>query len=69
MMTNSKPTMSLYVDRQCPDHWIVRDRDGLFWVVPPGENAWAKREPFEPCEDAELETVPGHYMHMLGLPV
>lgn len=69
MLTTRKPAMSLYVDKRSSDHWIVRDREGRFWIVPPGENAWARREPFEPSEDAELETVPGHYMHMLRLPV
>jgi hypothetical protein len=69
MITTRKPVMSLYVDKGCPEHWIVRDREGRFWVVPSGENAWEKREPFHPSEDAELEPVPGHYMYMLGLPI
>ena len=69
MLTTRKPVMSLYVDKGCPEHWIVRDRDGRFWIIPPGENAWEKREPFHPSEDAELEPVPGHYMYMLGLPI
>ena len=69
MLTTRKPVMSLYVDKGCPEHWIVRDREGRFWIVPPGENAWEQREPFQPGEDAELEPVPGHYMYMLGLPI
>src|SRR4051794_8575149 len=40
MITTRKPALSLYVDRGCPDRWIVRDREGRFWIIPPGENAW-----------------------------
>ena len=68
MPTARKPAMSLYVDRGCPANWIVRDRDGQFWIVPPGEGAWERRRPFQPSGETELEAVPGHYMHMLGLP-
>ena len=28
-----EPQVSLYVDRQLPSYWIVRDRAGDFWVV------------------------------------
>ena len=69
MLITRKPVMGLYVDKGCPEHWIVRDREGRFWLIPPGENAWEKREPFHPGEDAELEPVPGHYIYMLGLPI
>ena len=44
-------------------------REGRFWIIPPGENAWERREPFQPGEDAELEPVPGHYLSMIGLPI
>ena len=43
MVTTRKPVMSLYVDKGCPEHWIVRDPEGRFWVVPPGDDAWMKR--------------------------
>ena len=69
MLTTRMPVMSLYVDRSYPEHWIVRDREGRFWVLPPGENAWERRRPYDPGDDAELEPVPGHYMYMLGLPI
>ena len=69
MTTARKPAMSLYVDRKCPANWIVRDRDGRFWVVPPGEDAWEQRRPFQPTEETTLEAIPGHYIHMLGLPI
>jgi hypothetical protein len=69
MIATRKPAMSLYVDKQHPECWIVRDREGRFWVVPPGEDAWARRELFHPGEEAELEPVPGHYLYMLGLAV
>ena len=69
MMTTRKPAMSLYVDRGCPAHWIVRDLEGRFWVVPPGENAWERRQPYQPTGETELEPIPGHYRYMLDLPV
>ena len=59
---------TIFVDRACRGHWIVRDPDGNFWMVPSCENAWACRQPFQIMEDTELERVPGHYGSMLGLP-
>jgi hypothetical protein len=67
MTATRKPAMSLYVDKVRPEHWIVCDREGRFWIVSPGQDAWAKREPFQPSEEAELESVPGHYLYMLGI--
>jgi hypothetical protein len=69
MTTARKQAMSLYVDRGYPANWIVRDGDGRFWVVPPGEGGWERRRPFQPTDETELEAVPGHYLYMLGLPV
>lgn len=57
----------LFVDRSS-QHWIVRDPDGNFWLVPPADDAWEKRQPFEPSEEMQIEPVPGHYKYMLGLP-
>jgi hypothetical protein len=45
----------------------VRDREGRSWLILPGEDAWAKREPLQPSEETELIPIPGHYLHMLGL--
>jgi len=67
MLIVRKQVMDLYVDR-VSQRWVVRDTDGNFWLVPPVENAWEHREPFQPAEDVELEPVPGHYKVMLGLP-
>ena len=67
MKTTRKPVMSLYVDKGRPEHWIVRDPEGRFWVVPPGDDAWTKREPFHPSEDAEIEPVPSHYLYLLDI--
>jgi hypothetical protein len=47
---------------------VVRDPEGNFWIVPPIENAWESREPFCPAEDNYLESIPGHYKYVLGLP-
>ena len=68
MFTTEKPVVGLYVDKACPEHWIVRDHQGRFWMVPPGENPWERRQPFQPSEGTELEPIPGHYKSMLGLP-
>ena len=68
MVTIQERKVALYVDRSCTDHWIVRDPDGNFWIVPPTDDAWEHREPFEPNEQTELEPVPKHYISVLGLP-
>ncbi len=59
---------AIFVDRSCTEHWIVRDPEGNFWVVPSAENAWESRRPYYLTEDAELEPIPGHYLFMLNLP-
>ncbi len=69
MHASRRPAISLYVDRRSPDHWVVRDHQGRFWTVPPGANAWDRREVFEPTDQAELEPVPGHYLYMIDIPV
>jgi hypothetical protein len=69
MISTEKPVVGLYVDKGRPEHWIVRDHQGRFWMVPPGENAWERRQPYEPTEETELEPIPGHYQYVLGLPV
>ena len=68
MIAVSSRMVALFVDRSCRDHWIVRDPEGNFWIVPSGENAWECRSPFEPTEETELEAVPRHYLSMLDLP-
>lgn len=59
---------AIFVDVTCKEHWIVRDPDGDFWIVPSVDNAWESRRPFHPGEENELVPVPGHYKYMLGLP-
>jgi len=68
MIATGKLVAALYVDRSRPQHWIVRDPEGNFWIVPPVDNPWDNRQPFEPTGAMELEPVPGHYKYMLGLP-
>ena len=67
MLTVRKQVIALFVDRS-KQQWIVRDPDGDFWILPAGENAWERREPFLPDEESELEPVPGHYKYLLQLP-
>ena len=67
MLMTRKPPATLYVDR-LSRQWIVRDPDGVFWVVPVVENPWDHRQPFYLTDEVELEPVPGHYKYMLGLP-
>jgi hypothetical protein len=69
MIAMEKPVVSLYVDKSTPEHWIVRDQDGQFWMVPPGEKCWDRRQPFHPTEETGLDPIPAHYKYMLGLPV
>ena len=59
---------AIYVDRACTEHWVVRDPEGNYWIVPSVADAWERRRPFEPTDQTELEAVPGHYRFMLGLP-
>ena len=61
------PRVTLYVDRSS-QQWVVLDPEGNFWILPSVDNAWDQRRLFNPTEESELEPVPGHYKHMLGLP-
>ena len=69
MITTESPVVGMYVAKTCPEHWIVLDHQGRFWMVPPGQNPWERRQPFQWTEDTELEPIPGHYKYVLGLPV
>ena len=40
MIAEENRVVGLYVDKTCPEHWIVRDLQGRFWMVAPGENSW-----------------------------
>jgi hypothetical protein len=66
-MHPNQSQLSLYVDRSRPSWWIVRDGAGDFWLVPAGEGAWERRQPYTPADDAHLEPVPGHYKYLLGI--
>jgi hypothetical protein len=69
MLTPRKRAMTLYVDKSS-QQWVVLDPDGNFWIVPnvDEKSPWDGRQPFNPCEETELEPVPGHYKSLLGLP-
>ncbi len=62
-----KRTLDIYVDRSS-GRWVVRDPEGNFWILPPSASPWDDRQPFSPNEETDLEAVPGHYKHLLGLP-
>jgi hypothetical protein len=68
VVTATRSLAAIFVDRACTEHWIVRDPEGHYWIVPPVANAWECRQPFWPTEETALEPVPGHYRFMLGLP-
>ena len=67
MLVLQNRAMSIYVDRGS-GQWIVRDLEGKFWVVPLTDHPWTDRQPFYPTEETALESVPGHYRFLLGLP-
>lgn len=67
MLVIQKYAIALFVDRST-QQWIVRDPEGNFWVLPIGDDAWQRREPFELTEASDLEPIPGHYKHLLHLP-
>jgi hypothetical protein len=33
MIAREKPIVGLYVEKTCPEQWIVRDHQGQFWMV------------------------------------
>jgi hypothetical protein len=68
MVEVRRTRVSLYVDRTSRQ-WIVLDPDGNFWMLPNVEKPWDQRQLIYPNEKTELEPVPGHYIHMLGLPI
>lgn len=68
MLSIRKQGAALYVDRSSRQ-WVVRDPDGQFWALPHIADCWPHRQAFEPAEDTDLEPVPGHYKHMLGIPI
>ena len=67
MLAVGKHMIALFVDRST-QQWIVRDAEGNYWILPSGDDAWRRREPFQPTEEAELEPIPGHYKYLLQLP-
>jgi hypothetical protein len=67
MLTSNKRVLTLYVDR-ASQQWVVLDPEGNFWMIPLVDNPWEHRQPFHPAEETDLEPIPGHYKHMLGLP-
>lgn len=66
-MRPEQPSLGMYVDRTRPGYWIVRDREGDFWMVPSGDQAWERRHPYTPGDDTQLEPIPGHYKYLLGI--
>jgi hypothetical protein len=67
MITARRSTVALFVERSA-QQWVVRDPEGNFWALPSVQNPWDHRQAFFPTEETELESVPGHYIHMLDLP-
>jgi hypothetical protein len=67
MTTMRKQGATLFVERTCRQ-WVVRDPDGNFWLLPSADDAWDRRQPFQPTGETDLEPVPGHYKDMLGIP-
>ena len=68
MYAPKKNVILLYADR-ATQQWIVLDAEGKLWVAPERGQTWDDRQPFEPTAETELELVPGHYAHMLGLSI
>ena len=67
MVTGPNHKVLIFVDRSS-NQWIVRDREGFYWIVPVIKDPWEHRQPFQLSQDAELEPVPGHYKYLLELP-
>ena len=67
MLEVRKQVVELFVDRSS-QKWIVRDPKGNFWILSTGDDAWERRQPFEPTEETSLEPIPGHYRYLFHLP-
>jgi hypothetical protein len=67
MTTIQKYVVAIFVDKSS-QQWVVRDAEGNFWLLPPGNNPWDDRRPFHPTEESDLEPIPGHYKYLLDLP-
>lgn len=67
MIRKRKDLVAVFADRSS-QQWIVRDPDGIFWLVPPVINPWDHRQRIEPSDEMDLEPIPGHYKDMIGLP-
>ena len=67
MILKTKRQSTLYVDK-ASQQWIVLDPEGSYWLLPPVEDPWRHRIPFEPSQESDLQPVPGHYKIVLGLP-
>jgi hypothetical protein len=63
----TKHKIRLFVDK-ASQQWIVQDIDGTFWVLASHDNPWEQRQAIQSTEQLQLEPVPGHYKHMLGIP-
>jgi hypothetical protein len=59
---------AVYVERTT-HQWVVLDPDGQFWILPVVDDPWRHRRPFQPTDETSLDPVPGHYRHVLGLPL
>lgn len=67
MFGPGRQLVALFVDRTT-QQWVIRDPEGAWWRLPTIENCWHHREPFQLSEEADLNSVPGHYRHALNLP-
>jgi hypothetical protein len=67
MTTVGRRTCDIFVDRS-NGQWVVRDENGNFWTIPSTDNPWQDRQPYSLADEAKLESVPGHYKNLLGLP-
>ena len=67
MLAVRRQVVAIYVDK-VSQQWVVRDAEGNFWILPSTDNPWSDRQSFTPNDEAELESVPGHYRYMLCLP-
>lgn len=63
----TKQRIHLFVDKTSLQ-WIAREEDGSYWVLTSRENPWEHRQAVRSIDQLQLEPVPGHYKHMLGIP-
>lgn len=56
----------LYSNPTLPVHWVVKDRENSWWIVPAYLNGWRDKRPYK--GNYSLERAPEYSLAILRLP-